>query len=166
MKACSQTRVGVVFGGGRASGAVHTGQVVCADEPDETESLGGVAESEIVVEAAVYGFLDEGEGDGLEGDDDEGLGVVGGAFLKLGQEGVLIQFDGDGADLAGPGVLEGLGQALTPSVVLVDEADIVEALVVVDLGEDGPLGAVPRGRCGRRNRCHPRKTGGERWRKG
>ena len=103
------------------------------------------AESKIIVEAVFDGFLDEGECDGLEGDDNEGLGVVGGAFLKLGQEGVLVEFDGDGADPAGPGVLEGPGETLTPSVVLVDETDIVEALVAVDLGEDRPLGAVGEG---------------------
>ena len=99
----------------------------------------------IVVEVAIDGFLDEGKGDGLGGDDDEGLGVVGGALLKLGQEGILHQFDGNGSDAAGPGVLEGLSEALPPSVVLVDEADVVEAKVSVDLSQSGPLGAVGEG---------------------
>ena len=133
---------GFALWGGFASGAVHSGEVFRADELDEAEPLGGVAEGEIVVEAAVDGFLDEGECDGLEGDDDEGLGVVGGAFLKLGQEGVLVEFDRDGADLAGPGLLESLGEALTPGVVLIYEANVVEALVAVYLGKDRPLGAI------------------------
>ena len=65
--------------------------------------------------------------------------------MKLGKERVLFEFDGDGKNLASPGLLESLGQALAPSVVLINEADVVEALVSGDLGEDRPLGAVGEG---------------------
>ena len=119
----------LAFRGGRAGGAVHPGQMLRTNALDEAEPLCGVAESEVFVEAAVDGFLHQGEGDGLEGDDDEGLGAAGGAFMQLGQEGILVQFDGDGSDLARPLVLEGLGQPLPPSVVLIDEPDVVETLI-------------------------------------
>ena len=75
---------GRAFRGGLAGGSVHTGQMLCANALDEAEPLCGVAEGEVLVEAAVDGFFDQREGDGLEGYDDEGLGAAGGAFLQLG----------------------------------------------------------------------------------
>ena len=80
----------LAFRGGLASGAVHSGQMLRAYGFYQAEPLCSVAEGEVVVEAAVDGFLYKRQRDGLRGDDDEGLGVVGGAFLQLGQEGILL----------------------------------------------------------------------------
>ena len=44
--------------------------------------------------------------------------------------------------MASPRILESFGETSTPRVVLVDEADVVEALIAGNLGEDRPLGAV------------------------
>ena len=77
---------GGVFRRGRTGGAVHAGEMLGADGLDEADALGGVAEGEAIVKTAIYGLPDEGDGYGFEGDDDQGLGVVGGALLNLGQK--------------------------------------------------------------------------------
>ena len=44
--------------------------------------------------------------------------------------------------MASPRILESFGETSTPRVVLIDEADVVEALIAGHLGEDRPLGTV------------------------
>ena len=87
-------------------------------------------------------LADHGERRRLERDHNQGLRVCARGLAQGGKEAGLIAVHRDVLDGTVPGCFESTGKASPPSVVDKQQADIVEALLTRDAGEDGPLGNV------------------------
>ena len=135
-----------VAGSGPAGGPVHAAQLFAADLSDKTYSFGRVAKDEPAVNAFIDSLAHDRQGLTLGSDYNQRLRPRIRTLGQLRKEARLGRIDGDDPQLSIPGLLEGGSQPFTISIVLVDQANVIEAAAPRHLCQDRTLGGIGESR--------------------